>query len=296
MTGKGGIFNILIILAVLMAVLSIYLVNRMVNSAREEALANAKPPEVEMVNVYVTARNIEPGSEMKPELVKVKSVPKEFTTSETVTSLDQLKDKVAGTFMPADDLIFTSKVKNPDQMSKASLVVEKGKRLVSVPSDFEIAVSYMVKNGDNVDILATFDVPKVEKDVEGQWMSREITVTLLQNVKIFDIQFGAASVPSKNASNGSGGPGGSEESGRLGKGQTVTFEVSPEEAERLTAAFSKAKKFRLSLRRWDDTAIAKTSSMMETELLRPFLPAAPEPPPPPKEEVKPAPAKPKYNY
>lgn len=293
MTGKGGIFNILIILAVLMAVLSIYLISRLVNSAKEEAMANAKPPDVEMVNVYVAASNIDPGMEMKPELVKVRSVPKEFTTADTVTSLDQLKDKVAGTFMPIDDLVFTSKIKSPDQMSKASLVVEKGKRLVSVPSDFEIAVSYLVKNGDTVDVLATFEVPKAEKDVEGQWVNKEMTVTLLQNVKVFDIQYGS---PPVSAKEGSGNSGGGEDAGRLGKGQTVTFEVSPEEAERLTAAFSKAKKFRLSLRRWDDNAIAKTSSMMESELLRPFLPPAPEPPPAPKEEVKPAPVKPKYTY
>src|SRR5688572_30303350 len=143
--GKGGIFNILIILAVLLAGLMIFLVTQLINSAREEGAKNAKPAQVEMINVLVASENIDPGVVLRPEMVPVKSVPKEYTTPDTVTSFDQIKDKVAGTFIPAGDVIFTSKVKSPEQLSKASLVVEKGKRLVSVPSDFEIAVSYMVK-------------------------------------------------------------------------------------------------------------------------------------------------------
>jgi len=288
--GKGGIFNILIILAVLLAVLMIFLVTRLINSAREEGMASAKPIPVEMVNVLVAANNIEPGSELRPEMVPIKSVPKEFTTPDTVTSFDQLKDKVAGSFIPTGDIIFNSKVKSPSQLNKASLVVGQGMRLISIPADFEIAVSYMVKNGDRVDLLAIFDVQKAERDIEGQWISREITVTLIQNVKVFDIQYGAVETPK------AGGGGTSEEAGRLGKGQTVTFEVLPAEAERLTAAFSKAKSFRLALRRFDDVAIIESDSMMEGELLKPYLPPPPPPPPEPEAPEKAAPVKPKYNY
>jgi hypothetical protein len=62
------------------------------------------------------------------------------------------------------------------------------------------------------------------------------------------------------------------------------------------AAFGKAKNFRMTLRRFDDVTINKPSSVMDSEVVKPFLPAEPPPPPVKVEEAKPTPSKPKYNY
>jgi len=284
---KGGIFNILIILALFLAGLMIYLVTHLINSAKEAGRAEAKPAEVEMVNVLVAAQDIEAGTEIQPGMVPPKSVPKDMVTPETVTSFDQIKDKVAGAFIPANDIIFTNKVKSPNQLRKASLIITPGKRLITVPADFQNAVSFMIKNGDHVDILASFKVLKGDKDVEGNWVDREMTVTLMQNVEVFDIEYGSNAPKPKDGNS-------NEDSGRLGKGQMVTFQVTPQEAERIAALTIKADHIRLTLRRFDDEQIVKGGSIMDVELLKPFLPEPPPPPPAPAvQEVKPAKPKPR---
>jgi Flp pilus assembly protein CpaB len=72
----------------------------------------------------------------------------------------------------------------------------------------------------------------------------------------------------------------------------VTFEVSPEDAERAILMRSVTGEYALALRRFDDLALVDNTGMVESELLKGFKPEAPPPPPPAPEVVPEAPAPP----
>jgi pilus assembly protein CpaB len=116
-----------------------------------------------------------------------------------------------------------------------SHVIEKGKRAVSLSIAGAPAVSGLIQPLDNVDIMGTFTFPSRTnpKQVES------VTLTLMQNVSVI-------ATGSKIAGQGDR----SQQSGY----STVTFEVSPREAELLIFAQQTRGQLYLSLRNPDDVS------------------------------------------
>ncbi|GAB4240757.1 MAG: Flp pilus assembly protein CpaB [Candidatus Methylacidiphilales bacterium] len=274
-------FNLLILLALVMAGISIFLVSKLVEQARAEAAAKAKPAEVATKPVLVAKVEITPGTEFVADLVTTKQVPETFLPADAVTKFEDIQGKVAATFLPAGDMIFASKAKQRDQLRRPSLVLGPGKRLITLPIDEARATAYLVKNGDTVDVLAVLILEKFERDIEGDWISRKVSTTILQNVRVFDINFGADTTGEKD------GP------GRMGRGMNVTFEVTPEQAELVHLLQSVTEQYALSLRRFDDTALVDSRGVLDRDLVKGLMPVAEQPPPPPPEaapvEAAPAP-------
>lgn len=296
MGGKGGIFNLMILLAIVLAAVSIFIVIQLVNSAKEQAAANAQPAAIEMAKVLVAATDIEQGSEIRPEMVPVKDLPKEFVPPDALDSFDKVAGRVASGFIPAGDILFNSKLRAREKLSKPSLIVEKGKRLISVPVTDTTSVSSLIKIGDRVDVIATFDVSKFERDIENEWISRQVTTTVLQNVRVFDIINGVpidatAATTTESSTK-------QQQASRLGIGSTATYEVSPQDAERVKALLAKSPSFTMTLRRYDDEDSVKTSGVVDSELLKGVVSSSLPPPPPTPAPVapveKPAPTPKRY--
>jgi pilus assembly protein CpaB len=222
-------------------------------------------------------------------MVPVKDVPKDYVPAAALDSYEKVGGRVAAGFIPAGDIIFDSKLRSKEKLSKPSLIVEKGKRLISLPVTDISSVANLIKIGDRVDLLATFVVNKAEKDADNQWVDRQITTTVIQNVRVFDIINGVPTEAPAAGSEGSSNDKAGE--GRLGKGSNATFEVTPQEAEKVQALYAKAPSFTMTLRRYDDEESVKTAGVMETELLKGVV-SAPAPPPAPTPAPAPEPVKP----
>ena len=134
------------------------------------------------------------------------------------------------------DPLLWSQVDMPRQVRNGlSQAIEKGKRAVSLSIAGAPAVSGLVQPNDNVDIIGTFTFPSRinPKQVES------VTLTLMQNVSV--IATGARIA-------------GQESSRRDGQGgySTVTFAVTPREAELLVFAQQTRGQLYLSLRNPED--------------------------------------------
>jgi len=280
-------FNLLIVVAVLAAAICIYLVIKVVDNANQQAqkaLAQARNNQaVETQSVLVAKQDIPIGQAFKKEDVDTKDFPKTLVPATALHKFEDLNGKVSQTFIPQGDMLLSSKVGTVEQLPRPSLQVDTGRRLVTIRVDDTKGNAYLVRNGDYVDLLLTVDIQKYAKDVDGQWVNVAATKTLLQNVKVFDVDHGTA-VPENDANAGKGQATAGQ---RMGIGSTATFEVSPEDAEIIISAENKGK-ISLMLRRFDDRSVTDTKGFVETQLIediKPYSqapveqkPAVPEPP------------------
>lgn len=135
------------------------------------------------------------------------------------------------------DILLWSQVDMPRRIrSGLSHVIEKGKRAISLSISGAPAVSGLVQPRDKVDIMGTFTFPSRTnpKQVES------VTLTLMQNVAVIATGSeiaGQRSAASRNRQSGY---------------STITFEVTPREAELLVFAQQTRGQLYLSLRNPDD--------------------------------------------
>ena len=113
-------------------------------------------------------------------------------------------------------------------------------RAVSIPVDTISSVTNLIKPGHNVDIIGTFRFP----EMKGDKSLDTLTLTILQCVHVL-----ATGTQIANSS-------GPEAKGATKSYSTVTFEVTPKEAEMLIFATTKGK-LTLTLRNYEDSTIIK---------------------------------------
>ncbi len=120
--------------------------------------------------------------------------------------------------------------------SGLSQVIEKGKRAISLSIAGAPAVAGLVQPSDNVDILGTFTFPSPTNPRQVE----SVTLTLMQNVSVI-------ATGSRIAGQSSGG-----RDRQAGGYSTVTFAVTPREAELLVFAQQTRGQLYLSLRYPED--------------------------------------------
>jgi Flp pilus assembly protein CpaB len=128
-------------------------------------------------------------------------------------------------------------------------------RAVSVGLDPVVGVAGFIRPGDHVDVIATFTIG------EGT-----VTKTILQDVELL-----ATGTQASVRESGRGG----NDTAKSSDQPNATLLVLPTQAERLVLADEKGK-IRLSLRRADDKAFAKTIGATGRAVIGPVPPDAPE--------------------
>jgi len=265
--GKKG-FIFLLLLALFLAGVSILLVKKLLDAAR---VPPPPPPvqvitqTVDMVKVLVAKEDIPLGKPVGATNVDVVDMPKNIVAETALRSPDELVGRFAAQYIPRGDIIMQSKAVPPSQLPRASLIIEPGHRLISVRVDEIRANSFLVKNGDYVDLMGNFNVTDdLVKRGGGKPYAGTLPVIFMQRVKVFDIVSG-------NDAGGTGPQGkGSDVSAgdrRLAKGTTATFDVTPRDAEIIMAGESKCSGLCLVLRRIDDEVITPPPSDMYRSII-----------------------------
>jgi pilus assembly protein CpaB len=274
-------FTILVVLALFLGLGSLFLIRKLVESEKAKALANAPAQtptkQVETRDVLFVKDNLETGTPLTDLNVGVTKVPVDLVPESALTSLDQIKDRFAMQNLFKGEFLLDGKARTRDQLPKASLMITPGKRLISVRVDEVKASGFMIKNGDFVDLVGSFEV-KEEMLAPGSELpiGSRITVTFLQRVRVFDIIHGI-----------SGASAGDEQSNqRLAQGTTATFEVTPEEADIISNAETIASSLWLVLRRFDDEAVRAQRSPLEEKIIASLKRTNIKAPPPPPEPTK----------
>jgi pilus assembly protein CpaB len=248
-----------------------------------------------MATVLVAKLNIGTGNQVIPDYVESREVPENLVPPTAVKNLEEIKDLVSAQNIPAGDILMTEKLKTKEALAKPSYQVEKGMRLVTVRISDVSGNAFLVKNGDFVDLILTVEVQKAAKDADGEWISQRLSKILLQNLKVFDIEFGSQTAEVNTPNDGVP----SADQSRIGRGTNVTFEVTPEQAVYIANAGSQGDGLSLSLRNYQDTEKTEVFSVAESKLLEDVMPKVEEktePAPAVEPTPEPAPEKPKRRY
>jgi pilus assembly protein CpaB len=231
----------ILIISVVVGILAFIMTNRYLQSERDRLYADA-----EEVEVIAASRDIPVGTELKYDDIGIMTIYRKRGGFSADYVLPKEKDKILGR-----KLLFTvnrlkpvlwSYVEMPEGVRAGlSPIIKPSMRAISLAIGGEASVSGLVQPNDRVDILGTFTFPSRTNPKETE----TVTLTILQDVSVLATGARLAKQEFEGSDRWSrGGAGGSY--------STVTFEVSPREAELLVFAQNAQGRLTLSLRNPDD--------------------------------------------
>lgn len=186
-------------------------------------------------------------------MVTLKKLKPETVSREAITSLASIVGSIAKVNIQPNSPILSSQIYFG--VGRIAYIVPPQRRAITILIDNPGAISYLVRPGDIVDVIATF---------ESDFAGKLITKTIIQGAIV--LATGQQYLPKKESS---------EEKPVLSF-DTVTLAVYPREAEKLALGADKASKIRLSLRHptskaqvWTDGAIpAEVVGLPQPEQLK----------------------------
>jgi pilus assembly protein CpaB len=205
-------------------------------SAKESRLE----AEVKPVKVMVAAKYIPALSVIDREAVEFGEVPAKYLSGANAVDFNEIKNKVTLVPFLKGEAILLNKIAQKE--AELNTAIPAGMRAISVAVDEESGVGYMVKPGDYVDVLLTFDMT-------GGKSGYNATATILQAARVI--------------SAGRNSSGAYAEDGY----RTLTLALTPQEAETITFAREKGK-LSFSLRPIGDRGREKIRTVVFSDLMK----------------------------
>ncbi|MBI4051229.1 MAG: Flp pilus assembly protein CpaB, partial [Elusimicrobia bacterium] len=152
----------------------------MVLTSREKALTSSSDP----VRVIVARQDIPPRTVLRKDLVEEVSIPRKFMQQDayevrSMADINRVSNLVTQVRVPKGNQITESALMSLSPEAGLSVKVPPGYRgaVLSVDNEF----LHLVKPGDRVDILVTFDALMADNRKE------KVTATILQNVLVLGV-------------------------------------------------------------------------------------------------------------
>ncbi|MBP7792246.1 MAG: Flp pilus assembly protein CpaB [Candidatus Goldbacteria bacterium] len=197
---------------------------------------------MEPVKVVAAARYIPSYTRLEENMLKKIEIPKKMVNKANVFSAEKVEGKITLVPFIEDEPILENKLSRKG--NELDVMISTGLRAISVFVDEESGVGFMIRPGDYVDVLLTFQ----ESDSSsGKGMIK--TATILQDVKV--IATGTEFSPDKKNTNYN----------------SITLALMPEEAELLVFAKEKGK-VSFALRAIGDRAKEKIRQVSFFDLLQ----------------------------
>jgi len=241
-----------LITAIILGLLGVFLSNRYFQKKEKELFQGTKPKPV-----LVALRDIPADTIIKKTDVKVAEVPAKFIQPSAINSIKAVVGKITTAFILKGEQIVSTKLISPEKGKWLAIKTPAGKRAVSISADSVTGVSGLIKPGDYVDILGTFDLIKAGEG--GRQEIQSVTLPLFQNVLVLAVgkEMRKFSLPKE------------ERRGEKKEISTVTLALSPQEVENLVFAEEKGK-IRLMLRAAKDEEEPPLSVVNFSTLLQNF--------------------------
>lgn len=201
----------------------------------------------ETQNVYVAVKDIGASELLAPEMLKLEPWPKDKVPPNAATKPEDLEGRLTKVkFYSGEPILKNKLIARGERSEKAGVNIPKGMRVVSVKVDSVSGTASLIEPGDRVDLICHFQ-PNPAAGVTAP-----TTRTILQNVKVFAID-NVISVEKLD-------------DGKSTKAQTVSLQVTPEQAQKVTLA-TELGMVRLVLRSPDDAESPETASVSSQMLL-----------------------------
>jgi pilus assembly protein CpaB len=185
------------------------------------AVSSAPPPPVQS-SYYVAAHPLPAGTLARDEDFTAKSVPvAELPANaiiDTPTARAGLRGALIRTYLDVGQPVSQADILRPRDRGFLASVLGAGMRAISVGVDPVSGVAGLIWPGDHVDVLLT---QQLNKEPAGK---RVLSETVLSNVRVIAIDQEIVQ----------GAPAGTSQAGKIAR--TVTLEVTPEQAAKVTVA------------------------------------------------------------
>lgn len=159
--------------------------------------------------------------------VAIRDLPIESIPEGAATTLDQVVGKMSTVDVFANQPLLVQQMVTPDVVTQqVALSVPKGKIVTAVPTESKLIANRLIRPGDKIDLLATFEL-EVMREQGGGPMAE--SVGLLQNLEVH-----AIILPVANIDEGADAVKGNNEGGVFRtadeEGQSVLLAVDPQDA------------------------------------------------------------------
>lgn len=211
-----------LIIAVMLGLVTVFFLSYYINSIAQETIA----PQSQVVVAYHT---IPAYVKITGDMVQLKSVSADSIHPEAVTSLDEVVGSVSKTEIIKEEQILSSRVVRDGAGEDLSYRIPENMRAITIPDSEISGVAGNIIVGDKIDILVTYEDPKINPD--------PTTYTQFQNIEVLGL--GIANL--------------SEEESKAALPSSITLLVNPAQAEVLAYATLKGS-FHFTLRNPSDTA------------------------------------------
>lgn len=167
----------IIVIAVFLSLITAVLVYVYVTGSKSTAA-----PEIEYATVYVAAKTIPARSMIAGTDLKQVKIAKELLSASAVTDINEMTGKRALERIIEGEQIIKERLADEKSMS-LSFRIPEGTRAVSLNVSEQIDVANLLRPGDFIDVVASFE--KEEED-NGQIIKfyPRITKTILQNIQV----------------------------------------------------------------------------------------------------------------
>lgn len=159
--------------------------------------------------------------------VAIRDLPIESIPEGAATTLDQVVGKMSTVDVFANQPLLVQQMVTPDVVTQqVALSVPKGKIVTAVPTESKLIANRLIRPGDNIDLLATFELEVMREQGGGPMPA---SVGLLQNLEVH-----AIILPVANIDEGAEAVKGNNEGGVFRtadeEGQSVLLAVDPQDA------------------------------------------------------------------
>jgi len=206
--------------------------------------------------VVVAAKDIPERSVIKEGMLEVRKIPTEARHNLAYDDITLVEGQVARVPIAAGEQVLKNKVAGGAQAIGFAASIPQGKRGVAVGVSEVIATGGLVGIGDFVDVVGVFEIydPLFKNPVCEDCQTkprRYITATVLQNVQILAVAQSSDPNVQDNTKPKKGTDASTSTGGKVKDLKSVTFAVTPEQAEALFQAESMGE-LKLSLRAFGD--------------------------------------------
>lgn len=185
--------------------------------------------------------------------VAIRELPTESIPEGAATTLDQVVGKMSSVDVFANQPLLVQQMVTPDVVTQqVALSVPKGKIVTAVPTNSKLISNRLIRPGDKIDVLATFEI-EVMREQGGGPMPE--SVGLLQNLEVHAIILPVAAVDeSVDAVKGNSEGGVFRTSDE--EGQSILLAVDPQDALTIRHILDVGGELDLALRGPDDESVA----------------------------------------
>jgi pilus assembly protein CpaB len=190
--------------------------------------------------------------------LEVRELPVGSIPEGAATTLDQVVGKMSTVDVFASQPFLIQQLVTPDIVTQqVALSVPKGKIVTAVPTDSKLIGNRLVRPGDNIDLLATFELEVIRAQGRGPMPE---SISLLQNLEVHAIILPVTAVADEK------GEGASHQEGGVFRtvdeqGQSVLLAVDPQDALTIRHILDVGGILDLALRGPDDDSVVDVKAV-----------------------------------